>query len=49
MTGTVTYGSYLAGIYVSGDDFSLVNSVLDGPDTGPPFTTPVGILTELVD
>jgi Ca2+-binding RTX toxin-like protein len=48
VTGTVTYGSYLAGIYVSGDDFSLVNSVLDGPDTGPPNTSPVAILTELV-
>lgn len=34
ITGTSNLGGFDAGIYVTGNDFSLVNSVLAGPDLG---------------
>ena len=44
--GTTPVSTFFPGIYVTGDDFSLANSVLDGPDTP---TTGVGTVSVLVD
>jgi Ca2+-binding RTX toxin-like protein len=43
ITGTVNNGGFDTGIVVQGNDFSLVNSVLDGPDAG--VNTNYGIMT----